>query len=330
MSTSTRNSESRTTLGTIRPFTEADYDIVARLFNANFAPEFEKAPDEIRFDDEHRQAHIKSARWIVEQDGQAIAYASYSQRAHAYHPRKFQLTIAVDPRWQLRGIGGRLYDLLIDTLRPFEPETVDEWAREDMTYRRGFFERRGFVEDMRMWSSALDLSTFDPSRFAHRVPPVEAQGLRLTTLAELGPSDPDVLRRLYDLWSEVRNDVPMPASEVRSEVPFEEWKESGDRPTLWPDGYYVAVDGDRYVGESQLWLAPDPDTVRTGLTGTRRAYRRRGIAYALKVLALTRARERGYRWVHTENEAGNVGMLAINVALGFVKKPIWIHLAKRF
>ena len=37
----------------------------------------------------------------------------------------------------------------------------------------------------------------------------------------------------------------------------------------------VAVDGDRYVGESQLWLSPEPDTLRTGLTGTRRAYRRR-------------------------------------------------------
>ena len=328
MSTST--STSKTSPGTIRPFTEADYDVVARLFNSNFAPEFEKAPNEIRFDDEHRPAHIKSGRWIVEHDGQAVAYASYGQRAHAYHPRKFQLTIAVDPRWQLRGIGRRLYELLIDALRPFDPESVDEWSREDMTCRRGFLERRGFVEDMRMWSSALDLTTFDPSRFAHLVPPVTAQGLQLTTLAELGPSDPDVLRRLYDLWSEIRDDVPSPPSEVPSDVSFEEWKEYGDRPTLWPNGYYVAVDGDRYVGESQLWLAPEADALRTGLTGTRRAYRRRGIAYALKVLALTRGKQRGYRWVHTENEARNVGMLAINEALGFVKKPIWIHLAKRF
>ena len=51
---------------------------------------------------------------------------------------------------------------------------------------------------------------------------------------------------------------------------------------------------------------------------------------ALKVRALSFARERGYRYVKTENESNNKGMLFINDDLGFVKKPAWVHYSKTF
>jgi GNAT superfamily N-acetyltransferase len=70
--------------------------------------------------------------------------------------------------------------------------------------------------------------------------------------------------------------------------------------------------------------------LRTGLTGVRRAYRRRGLALALKVRSLAFAKEQGYRRVITENESNNRGMLHINEELGFVKNPAWIHYVKTF
>jgi GNAT superfamily N-acetyltransferase len=93
----------------------------------------------------------------------------------------------------------------------------------------------------------------------------------------------------------------------------------------------LAVDGDRFVGTSQLWRAPAADELRTGLTGVRREYRRRGIALALKVHSLAFAKAQAcYKRVLTENESNNRGMLSINERLGFVKKPVWAHYLKTF
>ena len=99
---------------------------------------------------------------------------------------------------------------------------------------------------------------------------------------------------------------------------------------MLPPGYFVAVDGDEYVGTSNLWLSPEPDVLRTGLTAVRRAYRRRGIAFALKVRSLEFAKAHGYKRVQTENELNNRGMLAINDELGFVRNPAWVHYLKSF
>jgi mycothiol synthase len=76
--------------------------------------------------------------------------------------------------------------------------------------------------------------------------------------------------------------------------------------------------------------APQADTLRTGLTAVKRAHRRRGIAFALKIRALEFAVAQGFKRVQTDNESNNVGILAINVALGFVRYPAWVHYVKAF
>jgi GNAT superfamily N-acetyltransferase len=320
--------EERITL-TIRPFEVEDYDAIARLHSVNF-PEFSMGADEWRFEDEHRPAHCRLARWVAEWDGQVVGFAHYDQHAGHYHPGKFQLHVAVDPALFLRGIGRRLYELVVRELRGLDPLSIDAWSREDMACRVGFFERRGFVEDMRMWTSVLNLTTFDPSRFAHLAPAVEAQGIQIRALAELGPTDPVVLRKLYEMWSEVRRDIPHPPTDEPTEVSLQSFLENHDRPSLLPEGFFVALDGEMYVGTSHLWRSPDPRVLRTGGTGVRRAYRRRGIAFALKVRSLEFGKARGYTSVQTENELNNRGMLAINDQLGFAKNPAWVHYLKSF
>jgi GNAT superfamily N-acetyltransferase len=103
-------------------------------------------------------------------------------------------------------------------------------------------------------------------------------------------------------------------------------------PNLLPDAYFVAVDGERYVGLSALWTSQvrkdELMTGLTGLTGTLREYRRRGIAVALKLKGIAWARDHGYQWIKTWNATTNAGVLAINQQLGFVKQPAWIEYAK--
>jgi mycothiol synthase len=122
----------------------------------------------------------------------------------------------------------------------------------------------------------------------------------------------------------------MPPGDVRTEVSFDHWRQRTSRPDLMPAGYFVALDGEDYVGTSQLWLSPEAGELRTGLTAVRREYRRRGIALALKVKALELGKAQGYQRVVTENETHNVGMIGINDRLGFVKNPAYVHFLKTF
>ncbi|HEY3146685.1 MAG TPA: GNAT family N-acetyltransferase, partial [Dongiaceae bacterium] len=124
-----------------------------------------------------------------------------------------------------------------------------------------------------------------------------------------------------------RQDIPLPPGEVRAALPFEDWLGYEEHPSKIHEGYFVALDVGQPIGVSSLWRALDePDLLRTGLTGVRRAYRRRGIAFALKLRALEFARAQpGIRRVITDNESTNQPMLAINEALGFAKQPAWIH-----
>lgn len=312
---------------TVRPFNEADYHDITRIHNATFGPEFTKGADEIRLNDEREPEYCKRARWVAERDGKVVGTGAYSQHAQIYNPRRFSLEIAVDPAHYLKGIGGRLYEYVLHELEKFDPERMDEWTRADMACRVAFLEHRGFVEDMRMWASVIDLAQFEPGRFARVAAP---EGIEIKSFAELGVEDLSVRERLYQLWCDTRHDVPLPRGEVRADVDYAWWWERNSRVALFPEGYFVAVEGDRFVATSQLWHSQSADTLRTGLTATRREYRRRGIAFALKVRALTFARARGYRYVQTENETNNKGMIAINDELGFVKKPAWIHYAKSF
>lgn len=311
---------------TLRPFDpENDYPALARIVNANF-PAFAETEDEIRYGDNYRDPSHRFARFLAEDAGVVVGSGHYGQSVHHFHPRKFEIEVFVAPERQGEGIGRALYERVVTELAPLEPLGLRTWTMETQARALRFFADRGFAEEMRSAESWLEVAAFDPARFAGADARVAEQGIRIAAVAELDGADPQVRQRLYRLSQAVHQDIPSP--DPVTAVPYEVWAKRFDSPNYRPDGQFLALAGDEMVGISALWGRQADDHLQTGVTGVLRTHRRRGIALALKLRAIAYARSVGAPVIRTDNEVGNVGMLSINEALGFVRQPAWIVLGR--
>ena len=312
---------------TIRPFTADDYPSVIDVLNA-VHPDYPDTVEELRFYDEHRDPKCRFDRWLAERDGTVVGIGQCGHAAGWFHPRKFWMDLSVHPEHQGRGVGSRLYQRVVDTLRPLDPMLIRSGAREDKLHSVQFLLNRGFVEDVRSWESRLDVTTFDPTPYDDAERKLAAHRIQILTLSEL-EDDPDRNQKLYELEWLLDQDVPQPEPPTR--VSFEFFLEHTlQNPNLLPDAYFVAVHDRDYVGLSTLWSSRGNADLYTGLTGVARAFRERGIALALKLRSIAYAREHGHPVIRTWNESNNLPMLAINERLGFVKQPAWIDFVKTF
>lgn len=260
-----------------------------------------------------------------EPDGRAVGAATWGHMPAHFHPRRFYFDLRVRPGFRRRGVGDALYRHVMEDLRPRDPEYLVCRVQEDQEDAVGFLVRRGFRPVERAARSELDPAAFDAAPFAALEARLADDGVEIRTLGELMRGDPGWQRKLYELFCEVQRDEP--TVEEHNPVPFEQWRLAyRDNPDLLPEGQLVAMQGDDYVGLTQLWASAATDRLLyTGLTGVRRGHRRRGIATALKVraslyAATLRTAAGGPPRIRTSNEESNP-MLDINLRLGFVELP---------
>ncbi|MCR4404044.1 MAG: GNAT family N-acetyltransferase [Candidatus Acetothermia bacterium] len=312
----------------LRQFEPQDYEALCEIDRAIY-PEYRYSAEEWRYDDEHfDRTKYTLRRYVAQLGDEVVGYGQYRHSPHMFHPRRFWLTVAVQPRHQGRGVGRALYNRLNEELEALPAEIVWAQVREDRPAGLAFAERRGFREKMREWESWLDVSAFDFAKFAGEAERAEAQGIEITTLAEERERDPQCLEKLYELSNLIMVDVPSPAP--YTPPPFEHFLEYNIRhPNAIPDAYFIAKDSPVYVGQSDLWRSKEePKDLYQGLTGVRREYRGRGIAMALKLRTIEYAKSHGFRVIKTWNNSNNVGILHINQKLGFARRPAWITLEK--
>lgn len=310
----------------IRPFTGDDYEGFAALRNAVF-PEYPFSVADWQHMDKHRDPKCRFARFVAEQDGLIVGVGIYANMTWMYHPQKFFVDVSVHPEYQRKGIGRRLTDHLMRQVEVFEPLVLRTEVREDKARDVLFVQRYGFEEELLIWESRLDLQSFDVAPFADDLERTQQHGIVIKSFREL-EADPQRNQKLHALITECEQDVPAP--DPITAVPYEVWLEHTlDAPGLMPDAYLVALNGDEYVGLSQLWKREGSSDVDNGLTGVKRSYRGKGIALALKLQNIIYARQQGYTQIKTSNESTNLPMLAINERLGFVRQPAWINFVKK-
>ena len=177
--------------------------------------------------------------------------------------------------------------------------------------------------------SELDVQAFDLKRFTGLEDGFRSNGIEIKTLPEL-ESDPQRNRKLYDLDWELSLSVPGDLAGGmgrRGLKKYEEYAITGS--SALPDGFFVAVKGDEYIGLSHVLESEKGISLYQGLTGVKPPYRRHGIALAMKIRCIAYAQANGYTLITAENDAKNIPMLSMNERLGFISKPNIITFEKQ-
>jgi GNAT superfamily N-acetyltransferase len=314
----------------LRPFRQADAPALAE-FLTRLHPEEPRETGSMQASDERRggEHHARTLAWqderlvgVVETES-ARMFTQPGWYGLYVHTADFQL-------WDTLEAAG------LETLRPLSPRVLHHSVREGWP-EYGVLTGRGWREHERMWLSHLDLGEFEPEAFAARLERSRTAGIEVRSLSELGwdaagPAANEALaRRQYELTVALLADVP--AAEAVVPWPFELWRERvHGHPDFTPEGPLIAVAQGEWAGLTELYLPRRemPGMLHQGLTGVRKDWRDRGVAWALKLAAAERARNQGWTSVQTGNHTVNREMLSINAAMGFVRGPARVVLIREW
>jgi len=171
---------------------------------------------------------------------------------------------------------------------------------------QNYLERRGYRVVGGEKVVALDLAALEPE------PALVPNGVEIVALVD----DPEYAEALYAVGVEAAADIPGNPGDMS----YEQWRAIElDRPTRRQDLLFVAIAGGEPVG----YVSMD-DYGRdgyNGLTAVRRAWRRRGIATALKRTQIAAAKRAGLERLITGSEERNLPMRTLNAKLGYRPEP---------
>jgi len=217
--------------------------------------------------------------------------------------------IAVVPAARRRGVGTAMLAEISSRAQGFGKDKLQGEVKESDADSRAFLERRGFVRVGAEKALVLELEGLEPPEVD---PP---DGVRIVSRAE----EPDRLEGMYVVAAQADEDIPG-ATGVQT---FDEWKaQEIDKPAKRPELCFIALAGEEVVGYAALHATGEE--CFHALTATRRDWRRRGVASALKRAEIAAVIRSGrYRRLLTESEERNEPMRRLNEKLGFVPAPEW-------
>ncbi|WP_432138524.1 MULTISPECIES: N-acetyltransferase family protein [unclassified Streptomyces] len=269
-------------------------------------PYLVSTPASLRHEHAHTHPDAHARKLVAEEDGEIIGTAQVRVAHDSPEPGRGSVNVYVDPARTGRGAGSLLARAGEEHLAAHGVTEVYAWVL-DTPDDRAWAERRGYRPSRSAHFLSLDLA-------GAALPPLPdplPAGVELRTAADYA-DDP---RPLFRLDAETVSDEP---GDLPSEfTDYETWlAESWRNPLVDPELTAVAVVDGR---PAAFTLAYTDGATRylSGMTGTARAFRGRGLAKLAKAHSLLRARAAGYTQAYTGNDAENGPMLAINRWFGY-------------
>ncbi|MBC6447843.1 GNAT family N-acetyltransferase [Actinokineospora sp. HBU206404] len=240
----------------------------------------------------------RGAIWVACLDDAVVGWAACGLNSWTSQAGVGFLNLHVHPAHRRAGIGSSLLSRTDGHLADIGAKRVEVFAAADSV---DFAVAQGFAPAREMRYASLD------PRFVPRCPPSPA-GVEVVSIAAVDP------RLVYDADTAASLDEPNFAP--IDSFDYDEWlTEVWSAPMLDHDLSTAAmVDGKVACFTA---VQTDGDRAWSGMTGTVRGHRGRGLARLVKSTALARAATAGIVRASTSMDARNAPMLAVNHWLGY-------------
>ena len=314
-----------------RDFDDADREPLVEAGNAESHPMERESAAEWRRWEAMFSDPTRVRMTLVAPDGSVAGMGSIQAGFFPRPDGAQNIGVGVTPAHRRKGIGSAL-------LAAFEAEAVRRKVPRVLSgtsasrpFALEFAQKRGYREIGRRIMSYRELDSYEPTQWSAAMDRVRRQGIRFRTYDEvLAERDDAGKERLWhEIWEAegpMWDDIPF--STPTPHWPFERFETMvAKNPQLLRDLSLLAYDGDAIVGLTTTGDREGKDGW-TYMTGVARAHRGKGIAMALKVDVLARAKAAGRRAMCTVNDEPNKAMRGVNIKLGYQPVPDHVELAK--
>ncbi|WP_299537594.1 GNAT family N-acetyltransferase [uncultured Streptomyces sp.] len=260
---------------------------------------------QVRHDLEHSLPQEHRRFLVAEEDGEMIATAEVGIAHDSPEPGQGYCNVHTHPERTGRGAGSLLAAAAEEHLAGVGASAVYAWVL-DGPGSLEFARRRGYTPSRTAHFLRRDLVDGPP--LPRRPPP---DGVEVRSAADFA-ADP---RPLFEADAETTADEP---SDVPASLDdYAQWLDTTWRHPAFDHHLTSVVTVDGTVAAFSVGFTDGLSRYGSGMTGTRRAFRGRGLAKLAKTASLRRARALGCTEAFTGNDAGNGPMLAVNEALGY-------------
>ena len=314
-----------------RSFDDADREAIVEAGNAEAHPmEAESAEEWRRWEGMMNDPH-RIRITVIGPDGKIAGTGAIQVGMMQRPDGSQQIGVTVFKEHRRRGIGGAVLDSLeAEALRRGVPRLLSG-ASASKPFALEFARKRGYREIGRRIMSYRELDSYEPAQWRVSLDRVAKAGIRIRSFSEvLAERDADGKERfwheLYEAEAPMWDDIPF--ATPTPHWPFERFYTMAVKSgQMLADLSLVAYDGDVIAGFTTTGDHQAKDGW-TWMTGVARDHRGKGIAMALKVEALARAKAAGRRAMGTVNDEPNKAMRGVNIKLGYMPVPEHVELEK--
>jgi GNAT superfamily N-acetyltransferase len=258
--------------------------------------------DGLRHNWERTLGVAKGALFAVDDGAGVAGYARCGLNTWTSEEGAASLAVLVRADRRGEGIGTTLLEAAESHLRGIGARRAQSFALGDEASLR-WVRKHGYETKAEVRYSGTRLDDLPPA-------PAIPAGVTVLTIDELGPE------KTYVVDSE--STVDEPGEVTLDKIEYDDWlRDIWDNPAVRRDLCVAAVVDGEPAAYTVLEADVETGRVWSAGTGTRRAFRGRGLAKTVKSAALRRARDAGLTEAYTANDEINAPMLAVNVWLGY-------------